>query len=137
MDPLLFPVFAQAALTFTLMLWTGLVRYKAISDGRTRIKDVALGNTAWPDDVRKIGNCYNNQHEMPVLFYAVIILILITETTSAAYVALAWAYVGLRLVHAAIFTTTNKIEHRFFAFAASNGVLIALWAIFALNVARA
>jgi len=43
-----------------------------------------------------------NLLELPQLFYAVAIIIYVTGVTSAAMVAVAWAYVGLRLVHSVI-----------------------------------
>jgi len=47
--------------------------------------------------------------------------------TSSAAIALAWAYVALRVVHSLIHITYNHVLHRFLAFASSNFVLLALW----------
>ena len=45
----------------------------------------------------------------------------------ATALALAWTYVGLRLVHSAIHVTYNRVRHRLVAFGASNVALIMLW----------
>ena len=133
-DPILLPVIAQAALTFLLMLMTLSARYKAIRDGRVKIRDIALDSSAWPGDVKKFGNCLNNQFQTPMLFYVVVILIAGAGVSHAAYLMLAWAFVGLRVVHAAIFTTTNNIPRRFYAFAAASLTLMAIWGLFAAEI---
>ena len=49
--------------------------------------------------------------------------------TTRPAIALAWVYVGLRVVHSAIHLTYNNVMHRLIAFALSNAVLIALWGL--------
>ena len=41
--------------------------------------------------------------------------------------ALAWAYVGLRVAHSAIHLTYNRVRHRLVVFAVGNVVLVMLW----------
>ena len=33
------------------------------------MRDIALSNEAWPDDLKKVANNMHNQFETPVLFY--------------------------------------------------------------------
>ena len=44
----------------------------------------------------------------------------------AAGLALAWAYVALRMAHAIVHLSYNRVTHLFIVFAASNGVLVAM-----------
>ena len=56
MKHLFAPVLVQFAMTMGLLLATGLSRTLAIRRRQVRIKDVALGQNAWPPRVTQIGN---------------------------------------------------------------------------------
>lgn len=58
----------------------------------------------------------------------------VTDSASAALVAMAWAYVALRILHSLIHLSYNHVIHRLMAFAASNLVLIVLWLLAAVHV---
>jgi hypothetical protein len=90
------------------------------------------------DDVRAADN-YRNLFEAPVLFYVAALTAYAFGAASPPVVALAWLYVACRVVHSAIHCTTNRVVHRFFAFAASHAVLFALWLalVWALVAGRA
>ena len=60
---ILAPVFAQVALTFALLFWMGHVRFAAVRAGEVKVKDVALGQRAWPDRVQQVANAFHNQFE--------------------------------------------------------------------------
>jgi hypothetical protein len=112
----------------------GRARFRAVREGRARIEDIALDNTRWPDDVRKLANNYDNQFQLPVLFYAVLPLLIVTQTVDVTAVMLAWAFVAARIVHSLIHTGSNKVIRRFYAFLASFIAVAALWAWFALRL---
>ena len=128
------PVFVQVALTFFVLFWMGRKRFAALKTREVRIKDIALGERAWPAQVTQVSNTYMNQFEMPVLFYALVAFALITRTADLLFVAMAWLFVLCRLAHAFIYTTTNNIQHRFAAFLASSIVLMLMWIVFAVRI---
>jgi hypothetical protein len=64
--------------------------------------------------------------EQPTLFYALIFYLQLSGQTDATNVALAWAYVGLRIIHSLVQGTINRVAIRFLVFALSSLVLIAL-----------
>jgi hypothetical protein len=134
---MLYPVFVQVALTFALQLWTARERTGAIRRGEVKASDIALGQRAWPDRATQISNAFHNQLELPLLFYALAAFALIMERVDAVLVALAWAFVGLRLWHAYIHTTHNVVRQRFYVFAVGSGVLMAMWAYFAVSIVSA
>jgi hypothetical protein len=72
---------------------------------------------------------YMNLLEVPVLFYVACIVALVTHQVDDTLVTLAWIYVGLRVLHALIYLSYNQVTHRLAAFATSNFVLIAMWAL--------
>lgn len=122
---------AQVLLTLVLMLWTGRVRVAALQAKRVHIRDIALSGEAWPEDVRKISNNVHNQFETPILFYVLCGSATYLGATGALMVLLAWAYIAARLAHTIIHVTTNRVQHRFFAFVAGVTVLILMWAVLA------
>ena len=73
-----------------------------------------------------------NLLELPVLFYAGSLMYFVAGRVDQTTLAVAWAYVALRAVHSLIHVTYNNVFHRLTAFAISNFVLMAYWALFFL-----
>ena len=78
-----------------------------------------------------------NLLELPMLFYVVCIVLYVTAGASTTAIALAWAYVLLRVVHSLIHLSYNRVVHRLAAFAASNVALVMLWVIAGSHLAAA
>lgn len=127
------PVLVQAGLTFVLLFWMAKERLAAIRAGSV-IRNADGVRPTWTGRAGTISNAFHNQLEMPILFYVVVILALITGSAGTTLTWLAWGYVALRLLHAAIHTTYNKVMHRFIVFGLSNIILIAMWVVFGAHV---
>ena len=56
----------------------------------------------------QIANALPDQFELPVLFYVLTILAMITRHADLLFVVLAWMFVAMRLVHAYIHVTSNN-----------------------------
>lgn len=78
-----------------------------------------------PDKANWPAHNHTHLHEQPTLFYAVVIMLTIVGP-SALDVTLAWAYVGIRIVHSVWQNLVNKVPVRFVLFILSSFVLIAL-----------
>jgi hypothetical protein len=128
------PLLVQVALTFALLFWTARVRTRAVREGKVHVRDIALGQQNWPPRPTQIANAYQNQLELPVLFYVVTILAWSTGQADLPFVILAWVFVVLRLAHATIHVTSNRVPRRFAAFAAGVFVLLAMWGLFAVRL---
>ena len=128
------PVLVQVGLTFLLLLWLGRSRVGRLRSGEVKVKDIALGERNWPTRLLQIQNSYHNQFELPVLFYALVALALITRKADMLFVVMSWMFVVSRLIHAAIHTTSNKIVWRFQAFVVGVMILAAMWVIFGIRV---
>lgn len=139
MEPtaILGPIAAQVLLFFVIAGALGYVRWRDIAAKRVRIQDSAIDYDIWSDRAMQVANCYRNQFEMPVLFYLVCVLALITRTVDHTFLYLAWAYVGFRVVHAAIHMTINIVALRGLALFGSAIVLIAMWILFLSAVSAA
>ena len=131
---LLIPVFVQVTLTFVLMSWMWSHRVAAIKSGEVTFSDVSLREPVWPKRATQIGNCFQNQLEIPMLFYVVIALALATRLAGVVFVTLAWAFVATRLVHAYIHTGSNNVKMRFYAMLTGVVILGAMWVIFAIRI---
>jgi hypothetical protein len=131
---ILYPVFVQVALTFSLQVWMRKERYGALRRGEIQYRDIALRQQPWPERAMQISNAFHHQLEVPILFYALVAFLMITSQVDTVFVALAWLFVAARLYHAFIHTTSNKQPHRFLAFAAGSIVLAIMWVAFALRI---
>jgi hypothetical protein len=130
----LLPVIVQVGLTFFLLFWMGSARLRALRGREVRVGDIALRQPAWPERPMRISNAYDNQFQLPVLFYALVPLALITRKADLLFVVLSWIFVATRLAHAAIHTTSNTVQQRFLAFLAGAIVLLIMWIVFAAHI---
>ncbi|NNJ72520.1 MAG: hypothetical protein HKP09_04995 [Enterobacterales bacterium] len=122
------PIMALVALTFVVLVIVPFVRIGAILKGKAHIKDYRYGDTDnVPVRARLLNRNLMNLLQMPVLFYLVCLLFIITETTSTIALNLAWAFVILRIIHSLVHIGYNNITHRFVAFLLSNIVLFGMW----------
>ena len=99
-----------------------------------KIRDIALGERVWPKRILQLQNSYQNQFELPVLFYALVALALIARKADLLFVVMAWMFVVSRLAHAAIHVTSNKVSWRFQAFTIGVLILAAMWVIFGIRI---
>jgi hypothetical protein len=130
----LLPVLVQVGLTFILLFRMGRSRLAHLRTGEVQVKDIALGERNWPKRILQLQNSYQNQFELPVLFYALVALALITRKADMVFVVMAWLFVASRLVHAYIHTTSNKIAWRFQSFVVGVLILAAMWVIFGIRI---
>jgi hypothetical protein len=126
---ILLPLFVQVALTLALGFWLGGQRTTAVRRGEIKPRDIALGQPNWPKPILQVGNCFRNQFELPVLFYVLTILAIITRQADLLFVLLSWVFVLSRLAHATIHVTSNRLTHRGAMFGVGALVLTIMWLI--------
>ena len=132
---ILAPVFVQIALTFALLVWMGRTRFAAVRAGEVTDREGALlGRPVWPPRAMQAANAFSNQFELPVLFYALVALALVTRKIDLLFVAMAWLFVLSRLVHAFIHVGSNELRFRFGAYLAGALLLLIMWIVFALRI---
>ena len=128
------PVFVHVVLVLTVLIATGRGRVAAVRAGEVRLKDVALDSSRWPERLRKPANNYQSQFELPVLFYALVALLVATGVADGVSLLLAWTFVASRLAHSYVHIGTNYPPHRLVAFTAGVAILAAMWLWFALRL---
>jgi hypothetical protein len=130
----LLPVFVQIGLTFALLLSMVSVRTRALKGREVSLRGIALGQPNWPTRATQIGNCFKNQFELPLLFYALIALAFPIRHADLVIVMLSWVFVVTRFAHAGIFVSSNNVQRRSLAWFAGVLVLFAMWVYFALKI---
>lgn len=131
---ILVPMFVQVALTFVLLFWTIILRLGAVRRGEAKREQIALREPHWPPRVQQVSNAFHNSMEMPVLFYVVVLLALITRTLDVTLYVLMWMFVASRLVHATIHVTSNNLKHRTPMFLVGAIALALMWVIVVARV---
>jgi hypothetical protein len=119
---------ALGVLTFLVLLRIPFVRIRAARAGVLSAEDFKLGESPRvPPDVSIPNRNYMNLLELPTLFYAACLALLLLGRVSPTDYAIAWSYVGLRATHSLIHLSYNHVVHRLVVFALSNLVLGVLW----------
>lgn len=131
---ILLPLFVQVALTLGLFCWMAYHRVTVIRSGEVHPRDIALRQPNWPPRVLQVANAAHNQLETPVLFYVLTILAIITRHADLLFVVLAWIFVLIRLAHAYVHVTSNRISVRGPTFGLALLVLIVMWLIFMVRI---
>lgn len=128
LSPMFAPIVALVLWSFVMWAWLYATRIPAMSAAKVQLdprKGKALLDELPPEVNWKADN-YNHLMEQPTLFYAVALVLALVDGGDRINGWLAWAYVGLRVVHSLIQATANVIPARFFVFMASSLVLLAL-----------
>lgn len=131
---ILLPVFAQVALIFVLALWMLRERAGALRRGDVRVGDIVLGQPAWPARATQVSNSFHNQLQLPLLFFVLVILAMMTKKADLLLVLMSWLFVATRILHVAVHTGSNRMSPRFATYAAGFVLLLAMWVIFALRI---
>ena len=79
-----------------------------------------------PPRMRYVTDNYNHIFEQPTLFYATVVYITLAGQTDSLHMALAWAYVALRILHSLIHISVNNVSWRATTFALSGLCLLAM-----------
>lgn len=128
-SPILAPVVALVLWSFVMWAWLYATRIPAIT--RLKIKydpyrPSGEFTAQIPAKVRWKADNYNNLMEQPTLFYAVGLTLAFVGAGDGLNLALAWLYVGLRIIHSLIQALVNIVIWRFAVFMLGSVVLLAL-----------
>ena len=110
------PMLVQILITVVGFMLLGIRKRRALKTDDVDVRKTALDNDAWPDYVQNVSNNIRNQFQVPVLFYVLCFMFHSMNAVSFAVLALAWAFVVSRVVHAYIHMTSNYVPARFSVF---------------------
>ena len=131
---ILAPLFVLVLMTFALGFFLASLRTPALTRGEIRPDDVSLRQPNWPKRALQAGYSFQNQFELPLLFYVLTILAMITKHADLLFVVLAWVFVLSRLAHAYVHVTSNNLRFRGLFFGIGALVLAIMWLIFSVKI---
>ena len=129
-DSVLLPVLALIVWSLIVWAWMYALRIPAMQKAGIRPDDARHPGSldALPASARQVADNYNHLMEQPTIFYALAFFVVLAGHDGGLAVTLAWAYVGLRVVHSLIQNTVNRVMLRFLVFSISTIVLI-VWVV--------
>ena len=130
---------AMVLMLITFLVWLQMLLRRIIESRRNKIHPQKMAmpegvNAVLSERALAVSNCFKNFLEMPVLFYVVCVFITLSQQVDALYMSMAWAFVALRGVQAAVHCTYNRVMHRFMAYLLSSLIAWAMVFRFALNL---
>ena len=128
---MLAPAAALVAWSLIVLMWMGFTRFSAFSTHGVDLSKAPPGGRGvnlegvLPDKVNWKAHNYSHLMEQPTIFYPTLVILAIMGA-GMIDVALAWAYVGIRVVHSLWQGTVNRVPVRFLLFLGSTICLIVL-----------
>ncbi len=130
--PILAPAAALILWSLIVLLWVTATRFPALAKARPKLREVR-GVSRYQDIEHLIpprvnwkSHNYTHLMEQPTLFYAVVAVLALAGEGSGINVSLAWAYVGLRVVHSLWQGLVNRLPVRIALFTLSTLCLLGL-----------
>jgi len=128
-SPIFAPVIALVLWTFVMWVWLYATRIPAMYKHGIvydRSQPNAAFTTRMPPPVRWKADNYNNLMEQPPLFYAVAIVLALSDAGDGVNLWLAWSYVAARVAHSLVHALVNVVKVRFGLFAIASAILLAM-----------
>ncbi|MEA2914143.1 MAG: hypothetical protein QOJ15_6224 [Bradyrhizobium sp.] len=107
---ILWPVLAYIGWVFLLYAWLTVSRQRAVK--RREVEYSAFAHGDEPHDIDRITRNLANQFELPVIFYAVVVLLIAIGRATAIDVIAAWVFVAGRVIHTLVQTLTDNVPLR-------------------------
>jgi hypothetical protein len=137
--PILAPAAVLVLWSLIVLLWMTATRFPAFAKAGLKMSEAEPGSRyvdvepMMPAKVNWKSHNYTHLMEQPTLFYAVVAVLALAGEGSGINASLAWAYVGIRVVHSIWQSTVNIIPVRVALFTVST---LVLWGL-AINAVRA
>ena len=121
------PLFIHVALTNYVGIRNVSNRISSVMKGETKLSDIALNSANWPPYVKKWSNNFDNQFDVPTVWYVLTALIVATSKIDLVFIILSWIFVASRLLHTYIHTGSNFVRHRMYSFLVGFAALTIMW----------
>jgi hypothetical protein len=120
-DRIFGPLFAMMILTMVVWAYMYAKRIPFIRSLNTEPNQLTPAELARrsPASVSNPSDNLKNLFEIPVIFYALTLYLFAARQVDGLYLAAAWAFVVLRILHSAVHCTINIVLLRFALYAAS------------------
>ncbi len=137
--PILAPAAVLVLWSLVMLLWVTVTRFPAFTRAGITVGTAEPGSRyvdvepMLPAKVIWKSHNYTHLMEQPTIFYAIVAVLALAGEGAGINAALAWGYVGLRVVHSIWQATVNIISVRITLFTLST---LCLWGL-AINGVRA
>ena len=121
------PFLATMLLTIAVWVYMYVRRIGFITLNRIGAQELAVpGELAKrsPPAVSNPSDNLKNLFEVPVIFYAVVLYLFVTEQVDQTHLVAAWLFVVFRVLHSAVHCTFNLVMLRFYLYLIST---VAVW----------
>ncbi len=136
--PILAPAAVLVLWTLIMLTWMAATRLPALKKAGIDLSTTVGGRgqdleNVLPANINWKAHNYAHLMEQPTIFYATVVILALAGVGSGINLALAWAYVIIRVVHSLVQATFNRVAVRFPLFLLSTMVLL----VMAINALRA
>ena len=128
-----YPLFTMALLMLLVALRLLYFNIWAVLSGEVHIKHFRLFDDGIPPKLKAVAQHYKNMFELPVLFYLLCILLIITDAAAPLDIQLAWGFVIFRILHSLIRIPNTNVHPRSAFFIGSYIILVGGWINFSLK----
>ena len=108
---ILWPMLAHIAWVVLLYVWLTVARWRAVQRGEVDYSSFEF-NREEPPTVARIRLNLANQFEWPVVFYALVVLLIALGKVTTFDVVAAWVFVSGRVIHTLVQTLTDNVPLR-------------------------
>jgi hypothetical protein len=113
------PLFATVLLTFGVWVFMFARRIPFLTSGAIDPKELEVpGRLAEisPPAVSNPSDNLKNLFEVPVLFYALALVLYVTQSVDSLYVIAGWVFFVFRVLHSVVHCTFNAVMLRFYMY---------------------
>ena len=128
---ILWPMLAHIGWVSMLYVWLTVARQRAVRSGQIESSCFVLGRDE-PLEVARITRNLANQFELPLIFYALVVLLVALGQVTLFDVVAAWVFVAGRVAHTLVQTLTDNVPLRGQVFTINFLAVVALAAHVAL-----
>ncbi len=128
MNPnLLYPMASLVGFTLLFSCYMLFCRVTAVRSGKLKFSYFKIYDQPAPDLIIKTQRHYSNLFELPVIYYATVIVASLQLLNDDQTLLFAWIFVAARVVHAFIHVGSNKVYPRMLSFLVGWGAIVGLW----------
>lgn len=124
---LVFPMATYVFYMFILMFYNFRTRVHAAKSGQLPPKYFKALQGDAPDRLIIVGRHYDNQFQLPVLFFITCLVYMVMAKTNELAIVWAWLFVVTRWVHSFIHLGSNRVMRRAQAFGAGWLIIFLMW----------
>ena len=132
MPAILWPVLGHLALLNFLFVMVSCQRFVAVRDGAAEQNQFARAGQE-PERSRRWARNLDNQFQVPMLFYAIVVLLLARDGADGWQVALAWVFLFGRVVHTGVQVSGDDVRLRGMVFTVNYLAVMAMWGLLFLR----